>query len=420
MDVFVKPRSLRRRGERSAGGQQGHPGSTLRMSENPDHVVDHKVTVCEGCRASLEDVSILDVERRQVFEIPLIRIMVTEHRSERKQCPCCGKITRAMFPEGVDNPVQYGDYLKAFVVYLHVFQYVPFDRIGIFFQDVFAHNISKATLTRMVESCYDELVLFEDMVRYWLSRASVLNIDETGFRVLGERRWLHEASTRLLTWYGHHRNRGNPATDSLGILPFFKGVMVHDFWKPYFRYKCGHALCNAHLVRELRGITEAFGHTWSRRMDELLHMIKETVDACQDGLDKEQLEGFESKYLEIVALGFSENPESERVRVGKAGPKTQTKARNLLDRCKNYREEILRFMYDSRVPFDNNQAERDIRMMKLQQKISGSFRSSTGATYYCRVRAYISTLRKNNRPILASLMKAFQGHPYVPLPAHLN
>jgi transposase len=388
-DVFIKPRSLRRKGERPVGGQSGHKGSTLKMTGCPDQVVDHKVTVCEGCRSCLEQVPVLDVERRQVFEIPPIRIMVTEHRAERKQCPCCGKITRARFPAGVDSPVQYGDFLRAFVTYLHVFQYVPYDRISVFFRDVFGHSISNASLTRMVKLCYDELILFEDLVRYWL------------------------------TWYGHHRNRGNKATDSLGVLPFYKGTMVHDFWKPYFRYDCRHALCNAHLVRELRGITETYGHTWSKQLDGLLHEIKDAVDACPGrGLDKEQLDGFEQRYMEIITLGTRENPESESVRVGRAGPKTQTKAKNLLDRCKNYREETLRFMYDLQVPFDNNQAERDIRMMKVQQKISGSFRSDKGATCYCRVRAYISTLRKNNQPILASIVKAFQGRPYVPLPTH--
>jgi transposase len=308
-DVFIKPRSLRRKAERRAGGQQGHEGSTLKMADCPDRVVDHKVTVCEECKACLEDVAVLEVERRQVFEIPPVKIMVTEHRSERKQCPCCGKITRARFPAGVDSPVQYGDFLRAFVTYLHVFQYVPYDRISVFFQDLFGHSISKASLTRMVKLCYDELALFEDLVRYWLTRAKVLNIDETGFRVLGERYWLHETSTRLLTWYGHHRNRGNKATDSLGVLPFFKGTMVHDFWKPYFRYDCRHALCNAHLIRELRGITETYSHTWSKQLDDLLHQIKEMVDACPGrGLDEEQLDSFERRYSEVIKLASLENP----------------------------------------------------------------------------------------------------------------
>jgi hypothetical protein len=203
----------------------------------------------------------------------------------------------------------------------------------------------------------------------------------------------------------------------MGILPMFKGVLVHDFWKPYFRYECGHALCNAHLIRELRGVSENTGQEWGGRMDLLLHMIKKEVEMARsmsECLSREQITGIESLYSDIIALGMRENPEQSSERVGKRGPLRQSKAKNLLDRCNGYRNEVLAFMHDPRVPFENNQAERDIRMVKVQQKISGTFRSEEGAQWFCRIRGYISTLKKNKQPVLASIINALEGHPYTP------
>lgn len=419
MDLFVRPRSLRPKGERRVGGQKGHRGNTLMPALVPDEVVYHTVSVCGGCGASLEGVPAM-VERRQVFDIPPLRLVVTEHRAERKQCPCCHRVTGARFPGGVLRRVQYGLRLTSLVVYLSMYQLVPYDRIGELFNDLFEHSMSKGTLVRMVESCHDGLEGFEDVVKGLLRKAEVLYTDETGFRVNGERRWVHVLCTRFLTWYGHHKHRGSRATGEQGILPVFKGVLIHDFWKPYFKYGCGHALCNAHLLRELRGVSEAFGQEWSERMSTLLHEIKAKTDTARaraQPLNGETIANYESGYSEIIRLGIWENSK-EPERVGKRGPGTQSKAKNLLDRCKKYRCEILAFMHDLSVPFENNQAERDIRMVKVQQKISGTFRSEEGAKRFCRIRGYISTLKKNNQPILASITKALQGHPFIPQATH--
>lgn len=420
-DLFIKPKSLRKKGERHAGGQPGHLGCTLEQVDTPDQVVVYHVTECEKCAASLAEVPVVSVERRQVFELPPLKIMVTEHRAETKQCPCCHSFTKAGYPVDILHPVQYGRGLKAFVVYLLVFQFVPYDRIAELFRDLFGHSPSKATLVHMVESCYRELGDFEEVVRELLRDASVLNVDETGFRATGKRHWLHVASTRLLTWYGHHKKRGLEATRLFGILPGFTGIVVHDYWKPYFSFSCGHSLCNSHLIRELQGITETFHHEWSGRMKELLYLIKTSVDAARElatGLSIEQIADFESRYREIVALGINENSASPAKRRGKRGPMVHTKSRNLVERCREYEREILAFMHDSRVPFDNNQAERDIRMVKVQQKISGTSRSVDGAAWFCRIRAYISTVRKNNQPVLDSLANVFERRPFIPQTAH--
>lgn len=414
-DMF-RPQSLRRKGERRVGGQDGHPGSTLRMVPVPDVIVDHKVAACEACGVSLADVPALGVERRQVFDIPPVRMVVMEHRSETKQCPCCDSFTRADFPLGVSQPAQYGEHLKAFVAYLLVFQYVPYERITELFNDLFGHSPCKATLVRMIESCYNKLGDFEAAVCGLLRDERVLHVDETGFRATGKRGWLHVASTRLTTWYGFHKNRGNVATRRFGILPGFTGTVVHDYWKPYFSYGCGHQLCNAHLVRELQGVSENFHQEWSGRMKELLYQIKdrrEIVRAEMTCLPLDEIADFESRYKEIVAQGLGENTTPSR-REGKRGPLTQSKSRNLVERCRDHMPEILAFMHDPQVPFDNNQAERDIRMAKLQQKISGASRSDYGAAWFCRIRSYISTARKNGQPVLSSLAKAFEGRPFMP------
>jgi len=418
-DMFVRPRSLRPKGERRAGGQKGHPGHTLLQVEDPDRIVHHTVRVCNGCGTSLEGVS-GEMERRQVFDIPPIRLVVTEHRAERKQCPCCHLVTRATFPEGVLCPVQYGLNLTSLVIYLGMYQLIPYDRIGELLGDLFEHSVSNGTLARMAESCCDKLEEFENTIKEQLRGEGVLHTDETGFQVNGERQWIHVLSTGFLTWYGHHRHRGLEATREQGILPVFKGTVVHDFFKPYFKYECGHALCNAHLLRELRGITEAFGQEWSEKMSRLLHEIKTMTDTARSlsrPLYDEDKADLESKYSDIIKLGFLENSQ-EPERVGKRGPKTQTKAKNLLDRCKQYKSEILAFMHDMTVPFENNQAERDIRMVKVQQKISGTFRSEEGAKRFCRIRAYISTIKKNKQPVLTTITNALKGHPYIPQTTH--
>jgi transposase len=421
-DIYKRPQSQRKKGERSAGGQKGHEGRTLDWVKIPDQVKVHSISECEGCGASLEVTESVKIERRQVHDIQPLTITVTEHHVEHKLCPHCGRCNHAEFPSDVQYPIQYGRNLKALMVYLCIYQLLPYDRVRETFADLFGRSMSKATLVKAVSECSRNLDGVEEKIRELLAGAQVLHVDETGMRVNGIRQWLHVASTEILTWYGHHRKRGSQATDSIQILPRFEGTMVHDFWASYFRYPCRHALCNVHLLRELNGISENYSQEWSEQMHDLIQEIKVVVDGMQEHscvISRQQITDFEGRYRQIIEMGMQENPVPEPSgTIVKRGRKKQSKAKNLLDRCRKYERGILLFMHNSSVPFSNNQAERDIRMMKLQQKISGTFRSQEGADWFCRVRGYISTLKKNQMPVLASLVEAFEGKPFIPSAAH--
>ena len=421
IDGYRRPQSPRKKGEKPPGGQKGHKGQTLEMVETPDKIEVHSVQVCKGCGASLEDEKPVKVERRQVHDAEF-KIIVTEHRAEHKQCPHCGRVNRAEFPSEIQFPVQYGRNLKALMVYLCIYQLIPYDRVRETFSDIFRRSLSTGTLVNAVQDCHQNLAGVEGKIKELLMKAEVIHVDETGMRVFGIRQWLHVASTEVLTWYGHHRNRGNLATDAMQILPRFKGTMVHDFWAPYFRYPSRHALCNAHLLRELNGISENYHQTWSEELHALILEIKGEVDSVPEhscSLIPHKITDFEGRYFRIIENGLNEIPIPPNSDFpGKRGRKKQSKAKNLIDRCILFKREILSFMYNFSIPFSNNLAERDIRMVKLQQKISGTFRSEDGATAFCRIRGYLSTVKKNDRPVLASLVGAFQGNPFTPTCAH--
>jgi transposase len=397
------------------------------MVEAPDETIIHTVPYCEDCGAPLENVEQIKVERRQVHDTPPLKILVTGHQAEHNQCPHRGRYNRAEFPVDVQYPVQYGRYLKAVMVYPGIFQLLPYDRICELFSDLFGRSISKGTLVKAVTDCNEGLEEVEERVRNILIGAQVLNVDETGIRVTGIRQWLRVASTELLTWYGYHPKRGSRATDDMKILPGFKGTMVHDFWASYFKYPCRPALCNAHLLRELQGISENYGQIWSGQMHDLIREIKVMVDEKREisvSLNYQQIARFVERYRQIIDQGIRENTSPDcSLLVVKRGRKKQSEAKNLLDRCQKYELEILSFMHDPSIPFTNNQAERDIRMMKLKQKISGTFRSAEGASWFCRVRGYISLVRKNDRPVLESLVNCIQGRSIPPFscsPISLN
>jgi transposase len=421
MDGFRRVQSPRKRGERPSGGQPGHKGQTLEMVDNPDEIEVHTVQVCQGCGASLAADNPVKVERRQVHDAEF-RIEVTEHRAECKICPHCGRVNRAEFPAGVQSTVQYGRNLRALMVYLCVYQLVPYDRIRETFSDVFGCSLSTGPVVNAVQENYRNLAGVEERIRELLTEADVLHVDETGMRVTGIRQWLHVAGSEYLTWYGHHRKRGKQATDDMQILPRFKGTMVHDFWASYFRYPSHHALCNAHLLRELKGISENFQHTWSEELHALILEIKQEVDAARThscSLSPSKIADFETRYLRILENGLIEMPTTVNPDFfSKRGRKKQSKAKNLIDRCMKFSHEILAFMHNFSIPFTNNLAERDIRMAKLQQKISGTFRSEMGAAAFCRIRGYLSTVKKNKLPVLNSLVGVFRGEPFIPLYAH--
>jgi transposase len=413
-----KPRSLRPRGQRKPGGQKGHQGHTLKMVEHPDHTIVHRVDECEKCGASLAGHKPTRVDKRQVFDAPPPPALeVTEHQAETKPCPQCGHVNKAAFPEGVKAPAQYGPRVKAVVTYLRQYQLVPSQRTCELVSDLFSWNLSEGTLTNILEAAAGILAEPVAEIARDITAAPVAHFDETGCSVNAKRQWLHVACTDKLTHYQAHPKRGTEAMDHIGILPNFTGRAIHDHWKPYFTYPCEHGLCNAHHLRELIFVHEQHGQSWAEHMIDCLLAIKETVEKARnttDHLPQEQIRQFEARYQRILDEGYAQNPLPQRPPgKKKRGRQKKSKPRNLLERLDQFRKEALAFMYDFNVPFDNNQAERDGRMMKVQQKISGTFRSEAGAEGFCRVRSYISTVRKHAVNVIEALLNAFVCKPFV-------
>ena len=418
-DGFKKHRtkSTRKRGNKKSGGQNGHKGYTLKPSENPDHTEVHKVGQCAMCGGTLEDTEVVGYQRRQVFDIPPIQLEVTEHQAEIKICSYCGTENTALFPPDVTASVQYGSRVKALAVYLNNYQFVPLERISEFFEDVVGHRPSEAITLQANTTCAESVKPANDAIKEQLINADVVNFDETGLQVENKLNWLHVACTPGLTYYNVHLKRGGEAMDSIGILPEFGGTAVHDHWSPYFGYEgLKHGLCNAHHLRDLIFVYEQYGQEWAEKMSRCLIDIKEEVDCVRqfsDHLDPEKIEAYEARYDKIIEDGLKRNPPPSK-EPGKRGRVKQSPPKNLLDRLKEHKQEVLAFMHDFSVPFDNNLAERDVRMMKVKQKVSGTFRTAEGADVFCSIRGYISTARKNGLRVLDAIHDAFRGSPFIP------
>jgi len=413
-DGFKRTKSLRGKSDKQSGGQKGHPGHTLKMVDSPDQVRVHPVTCCQQCGASLADQTVDSYEKRQVFDVPPLKLLVTEHRAEIKTCQACGAYNKASFPENVTQSAQYGPEAQALTVYLNQYQLLPYGRLKELFLDLFGQPISEGALLAANQTCSEALAATEQEIKQELLNSPVIHCDETGCRVGGKTHWLHTVSTSELTYYSIQPKRGSDAMDEMGILPVYRGIAKHDSWQPYFKYPCGHSLCNAHHLRELTAVVENESQVWAQQMKDLLLTIKAAVDKQKDNdLELEQLMDFESRYSRIITLGYAENPlASGKQPKGKRGRPKKTKARNLLERLDRHRPETLNFMYNFHIPFDNNQAERDIRMTKVQQKISGGFRTWQGAQIFCRIRGYISTVKKNSVPVLGAIRDALLGKPF--------
>jgi transposase len=420
-DGFGKrTRSLRGKSERESGGQIGHEGNTLEWREEVDKIIVHPVDCCEGCGASLSDAEVLSLDLRQVHDLPALVLEVIEHQAEVKSCEQCGLMNRGQFPADVVNVVQYGSGLKGLMVYLMEGQLLPSDRVCELLSEVFGCELSEGTLYNTRAQCYEQLEPVEQHLKEGMQEVEVGHFDETGMRVKGKGMWLHVACTSGLTYYFIHTNRGQVAMDAMDILPNFDGISVHDGLSSYAQYDCEHALCNAHHLRELLFIVERYEQLWADLMIALLLEIKDQVEVAKadelSALTSEQLADFERRYQKLIEQGLKANPPPP-IDPGippKRGRPKQSPAKNLLDRLQTNQSAVLAFMYDFRVPFDNNQAERDLRMMKLKQKISGTFRSLEGAQMFCRIRGYISTLRKQGVNVLQAIRQVFLGNPFFP------
>ena len=419
-DVYVKPapKSLRRKTGRKPGKQPGTPGASLELVDKPDKIVDHVPAACTGCGKGLRHARKVGVVRRQEFDLPPIRPVVTEHRLHQRRCRGCGVLSTATPPAGVTAPACYGPNITALAAYLLTYQHLPVKRAAELLADVVGIPVSTGWTAGVLGRTAPALEPFVIVTRDLLRVAPVVHFDETGIRVVSRGQWLHSASTPWLTSYLVHDKRGTTAIDAFGILPGFGGVAVHDGWHPYRTYPVTHALCNAHHQRELQAAAETHpDEKWPAALSAVLDKLNTAAHAAREAdlhsIPPETLTALTTRYDRQVRAGLRRHPRNHKAHP-QGGRPGQTKTRSLLERLEKYRADILRFALDLTVPFTNNQAERDIRMTKAQLKISGGWRTQHGATAWLTVRSYISTIRKNGLHILTALRDALTGNPWLP------
>lgn len=412
-----KPVTLRTKSGRKSGGQKGHRGRTLEFSDIPDDVVVHAPSNCTTCGTDLNQMPATIKQRRQVFDIPPVELECIEHQAHSKCCPNCGKVTSGSFPDGVESTVQYGPRFNATMLYWTDYQLLPTGRVREMAADMFGASISEGTLYNIVNRASTTLAPLEVEIKEALTKNALTHHDETGARVNGSLHWIHVACSLMLTVYSRNKRRGKVAMDALGVLGKCIGTAMHDGWKPYFRYGCKHALCNAHHLRELKGNFEQYGQKWATDMSCVLLDAKAAVEkAIQGGRDSVHpliLCRLEKRYRNAVDAGHKANPPPQPT--GRRGRTKRSPGGNLVRRLDDFHNETLAFLYDFNVPFDNNLAERDIRMMKVKLKVSGCFRSEDGADEFCRIRGYISTMRKQGHNVFATLKSVCEGKPIRPI-----
>lgn len=396
-----------KQGSRRPGGQKGHNGTTLEPVADPDEIVPlalDRATLPEG------EYRVVGYEPRQVIDVDISRF-VTEYRAEILENGYGQRYT-AVFPEKVSRPVQYGDGVKAHAVYLSQYQLLPYNRIEEYFADRFEVPLSAGSIFNFNQDAARRLDDFDRWVKAQLHCAAVLHVDETGINIGGKRYWLHCAGDDLHTCFQAHAKRGQEAMEEMGILPVFEGILCHDHWKPYYRYtRCTHSLCNAHHLRELERALEQDGQRWAGRMQDLLVEINQAVEDTGGSLSPETADRYRQRYRVLLHAADKEcpPPDENQRKKGHRGRLKRSKARNLLERLRDFEDDVLRFMEVEAVPFTNNRGENDIRMTKLQQKISGCFRSLSGAETFCRVRSYLSTCRKHGVSATEALRLLFDG-----------
>ena len=410
--------SLRVASGKKPGGQVGRVGKTLERSGDVDIVIEHPLPRhCQGCGACLAGADAQLHERRQVFDIPVARYHVTEHRTWKVRC-ACGQWHQSEFPEGVSELAQYGPNVRALAVHLSHGQLLPLARCAQLITQLFALKVSPATVLAWIDQASGLLRPSVEHIAQALVTAPVAHADESGLRVAARLHWLHTVASDTLTWYGLHAKRGMLAIAEHGILPKRIATLVHDCWMPYWHLDCEHALCNAHLLRELTFVHETTGQRWPQRLIGLLRRANQRCEAARredkTALSARQIQRISKDYEAILAQAQLRNPQATR-HTRRRGRVKQTLAFNLISRMREHAAEVLRFVTDLRVPFTNNLGERAIRMPKVKQKISGCFRTLKGAQDFCTIRSYLDTMHKQGHNLFEVLRLTFMGHP--PLPA---
>ncbi|MCB0224049.1 MAG: IS66 family transposase [Anaerolineae bacterium] len=416
-----KPPRQRSKSKRKSGGQKGRTGKTLKFSDKPDKIIEHGADYCQDCGERLTDVDGAVLSRRQEIEIVDKPIQVIEHQRLEKQCPCCGQRNQGQWPPHLTGNVQYGRRFKAFCLYLLNYQLLPYERTGELLATLFGYQPGGGTLQSILEQACDTLEPIEQAIKGAIGASPVGHADETSIRVDGHTKWLHVVSTPAYTYYYWNPYRGQKAHLADGLLPGYDGILMHDAYRSYFGHGYLHALCNAHLLRELQAIYETDqGHRWSWQLMRLLRtawaLVKSAQEAGHTQLPVNLSERILALFDHLIDQADQRVPRNQR-QPGQRGRVAQLAARNLLDRIIEHKAAYLRFVTDFRVPFDNNLAERDLRMSKLQQKISGCFRTENGANIFCRIRGYISTLRKQGYDLLPALLSLWSDTPFLPVPA---
>ena len=410
-----RTRSLRNNASgRKPGGQPGHPGQRLQPSATPDVVIEVPLEQCPQCQSELSAQPVESEEVRQLFDLPPIAMRVTEYRAARKRCPQCGRLFTAEFPAEMQAPTQYGPGMQAVMSYLQAWQLLPHERTAQVCEDLFGHRPSAGSIVRSVVKSAAQMQPAVAQIATALSQARVLHADETGVRCAGNTHWLHVASTADLTLYSHSAKRGLEGISSAGVLPQYGGVLMHDFWGPYDKLEhCAHLRCNAHLLRELKACAED-GQAWAAELAATLVAMKQVCDAAvaagAPSVPEQRCGELEAAYAKSMAQGQREHPELGKP-AGRRGRAKQSREHNLLKRLSAKQAEVLGFLRNIELPFDNNQAERDLRMMKVQQKISGCFRSAAGAKVFCVLRSYLATARKQGLNVIDTIRSAIAGQP---------
>jgi transposase len=404
-DPYRKTKSLRCKSNKPQGGQKGHQGSKLEMVATPNTTVIHAISQCDCCGNNLPKNN-ETYDARQVFDLPPIKIQVTEHRAIQKTCRVCGTQNTANFPEGVTQKTQYGNNLKSLCVYLQNYQMLPYARCKEFIADLTGHNMSTGSLSNFQAVCVTRLEGYEQEIKKQLLQSPILHADETGIRLKGKTSWMHVMSNKSISYFAHHLNRGRQAMDEIGLLALYKGTLIHDRFSSYFGYGCEHSLCNAHILRDLNYVEETFNATWARQIKELLLDAKKT---------KEKNPNLKASYFSKI---FNNYVSSIRPVIKKYDKKyTKTDEERLAFALEKHKYLILKFIEKAEIPFDNNQAERDLRMIKVKQKVSGCFRAKTQASYFACIRGYITTLKKNKENVLENIQNAFLKNPFIPVGA---
>ena len=414
------PKSLRGKSGKPPGGQPGHRGRTLALRATPDVVRDHAPAACGVCGAAYApDAPGTPVagERRQVFELPPLRLVCTEHRLAERTCAHCGAVSRGAYPPEARSTAQYGPGVLALGVSLTAQQLLPVQRAADVVSGLIGHAISPATLLAAERRVAATVAPVVARIRAGLARAPVVHFDETGFFVAQQHWWLHVSGTDALAFYTAHPRRGGRAHDAIGLLPAYAGTALHDAYAAYFSYTgCRHALCGVHIQRELVFLEEECGARWAAPLRRALDAMRRTTvrarAAGRAALDPRTCRRYARRFDALVAAG--ERAEPPPTRVTWRGPPRRTPGAQLLLRLRRYRDAVLRFVHDLAVPFDNSEAERDLRMMKVEQKVSGGFRTAAGAHTFCALRSYLVTARKQGIDALGALQAALTGTPFLP------